>query len=88
MLEQVLVDAIECWRAISLIDIGDEDCIASSRERLYREANFWIFGNYRNAPFFSFTQICDCLGLDPDFIRRRLLEWRRKSYKGSPGPVD
>jgi hypothetical protein len=78
MLEQVLIDAIECWQSVSAKDVLGEQYVTSLRQRLYREADFWIFGDYNNAPFFSFIQICDCLRLNPDFIRRRLLEWRHK----------
>lgn len=79
MLQVMLIDAIECWQSVPEVEIMGEHYVASLRERLYREAHFWIFGRYNNAPFFSFTQTCDCLGVNPDFIRRRLLEWRQKS---------
>jgi hypothetical protein len=79
MLLEILLDAIECWQSVSVNGISGENYVTSRRERLYREANVWIFGQYHNAPFFSFTQTCDCLGLNPDFIRRRLMEWRRRS---------
>ncbi len=78
LLQEILMDAIECWQAaLPFHSMGDEYA-TGLRERLHREANFWIFGEYRNAPFFSFTQVCECLGLDPEFVRRRLLEWKRK----------
>ena len=79
MLRQILIDAIECWQSMATKEIADESYTASSRERLYREASLWIFGKYKNAPFFSFAQVCECLGLDPDFIRRRLLRSCTKS---------
>jgi hypothetical protein len=79
MMQEVLIDAIECWQSVAAIGLIDENCVTSTRERLYREAHFWIFGDYNNTPFFSFTQICDGLGLNPDFIRRRLVEWRREA---------
>jgi hypothetical protein len=80
MLQEILIDAIECWQSVSPIGVMDEEYVASLRERLYREANFWIFGDYSNPPFFSFTQVCECLGLNPDFIRRLLLELRHKQF--------
>jgi hypothetical protein len=79
MLRQILVDAIECWQSVSTIGAMDRNSVPGLRERLYREADFWIFGEYDNGPFFSFAETCDCLGLNPDFIRRRLLERRRLS---------
>jgi hypothetical protein len=83
MLLEVLADAIECWQFASTSGVTDGTYI-TMRERLYREADFWIFGEYDNSPFFSFTQVCHCLELDPDFIRRRLLEWRRKAACSAP----
>jgi hypothetical protein len=83
MLQEILLDAIECWQFVSAITLTGGNYVTSLRERLYWEADFWIFGEYDNAPFFSFTQTCDCLGLNPEFIRRQLLEWRRKAI----GPV-
>jgi hypothetical protein len=65
---EVLKDAIECWRSSRL---------TRKDERLRREAHFWLFGDYEISPRFSFKQICDSLKLDPDFIRRCLLEERR-----------
>jgi hypothetical protein len=82
MLQEILLDAIECWQSASTIVPMNEEYVTSLRERLYREANFWIFGDYSNAPYFSFTQLCDCLDLNPDFIRRLLLEWRHKQSAG------
>lgn len=75
MLKEMLLDAIECWQSVWVMGTPSYHCV-TSRERLFREAQLWIFGDYKNPPFFSFTQVCDCLGLNPDFIRRRLLEWR------------
>jgi hypothetical protein len=77
MLREMLLDAIECWQSVSASSLMSEDFVSGSRDRLYREAHFWIFEEYDNSPFFSFTQVCECLELDPDFIRRGLLEWRR-----------
>lgn len=77
MLKEVLLDAIECWQSVSPLRAMDQRYV-TSRDRLYREAHRWIFGDYCNPPFFSFTQVCDSLGLNPDFVRRRLLEWRNR----------
>jgi hypothetical protein len=85
LLEAILTDAIECWQLLALHPIASRfENVRSpigKRQRNYRDAHFWFFGDYDNAPYFSFTKICDCLGLDPDFIRRRLLEWRRKELQ-------
>jgi hypothetical protein len=78
MLLEILVDAIECWQGVAVGGIVSDGYFEGVRQRLYREAEFWIFGNYGNPPHFSFTQACEWLGLDPDFIRRGLLEWKSR----------
>jgi hypothetical protein len=77
MLEEMLLDAIDCWLSAAVAPSYGGSHFKSSRQRLHREADFWIFGKYNNSPFFSFSHTCDCLGLNADFVRRRLLEWRR-----------
>lgn len=82
MLWGILTDAVHCWQRITTCGFrmsANANGYITTSERLYREADFWIFGEYDNGPFFSFTQVCHCLGLDPDFIRRRLLEWRSQA---------
>lgn len=41
------------------------------KHRIYREARLWIWSTDRSWPF-SFVNICDCLGIDGDDLRRRL----------------
>jgi len=71
LLWAILLDAIVCWQSNCGYTSGE-------RARLYGRADFWIFGQYYNPPFFSFVQTCECLRLDSDFIRRGLLDWRRR----------
>lgn len=78
MLLEMLMDAIECWQRTAAIGIRGGGYFISMREKLHREAEYWIFGNYINAPYFSFAGTCESLGLDPDFLRRGLLAWRRR----------
>jgi hypothetical protein len=84
MLREMLADAIRCWQMSATYGHADGNYYVTSRERLHREAAFWIFGEYDNRPFFSFAQVCQCLGLDTGFVRRRLLEWRRKAASTQP----
>lgn len=81
LLEAILTDAIECWQECAVVATTWQVSGYSmgKRQRAYRDADFWIFGDYDNAPYWSFTEICGCLGLDPEFIRRRLLEWRTEA---------
>jgi hypothetical protein len=87
LLEAILQDAIECWQRCALI--ADKWAVSPSftcfgqRQREYIDADPWLFGEYDNYPLFSFTKICDCLGIDPEFIRRRLLEWKRAQFSAS-----
>ncbi len=43
--------------------------------RLFRETEEWIFREDSTRPF-SFTNICEVVGFDPQYIRNGLLKWR------------
>ena len=68
LLLAVLQDAIHCYRKFS-----------AARDRLgrerFREAERWIMGADDDW-IFDFVTICELLGLDPQYLRRGLLEWR------------
>jgi hypothetical protein len=74
MLRDMLRDALECWT-------GAGGCDRRKRALLYRKADFWIFGRYNNQPYFSFAQTCNYLGINPDFVKRLLRDWRDKSAR-------
>jgi hypothetical protein len=44
--------------------------------QLFLDAEAWIFTDEPGPWFFSFNNISDLLGLEPEYIRRGLLEWR------------
>jgi len=46
--------------------------------QLFLDAEVWIFSDEPGPWFFSFNNISDMLGLEPEYIRRGLLEWRSK----------
>jgi hypothetical protein len=46
--------------------------------QLFLDAETWIFSDEPTAWFFSFHNISDVLDLEPEYIRRGLLEWHRK----------
>jgi hypothetical protein len=46
--------------------------------QLFLDAETWIFSDEPGPWFFSFNNISDMLGLEPEYIRRGLLEWRCK----------
>jgi hypothetical protein len=79
MLQAMLLDAINCWQRRANAGFRYGGYVVGSRERLYREAEFWIFGDYDNAPSFSFACVCECLDINPDYLRSRLIQWREQS---------
>ena len=66
LLLAILEDALHCYRKFS-----------AARDRLgrdrFREAESWIMGA-DNHWIFGFANLCDLLGLDPQYIRRGLLQ--------------
>jgi hypothetical protein len=45
--------------------------------RLFRETEEWIFRGDISQPF-SFTNICEVVGFDPEYVRQGLLKWRER----------
>lgn len=45
--------------------------------RLFRETEEWIFRGDHSEPF-SFANICEVVGFDPEYVRQGLLKWREK----------
>ena len=73
----VLEDAVSCYQKYFL---ARDNC----GRRLFREAYEWIMlseGTLAaddDAPAFTFEYICEVLGLEPDYIRRGLQNWRQQ----------
>jgi len=61
----ILVDAISCFQTFSSAD-------ATHRTRKFYEAKHWLLSNRQDWPF-SYRNVCEALGLDPDYLRRGLL---------------
>jgi hypothetical protein len=62
----VLCDAIICFQ---------KGKSSNPRDRAYGEAKEWLFNDGLDWAF-SFGRICDALGLDPDYLRRGLRQWK------------
>lgn len=66
----VLEDAVDCFQKYVM-----------ARDRrgatLFREAEEWILGEDPDWPF-SFEQICETLGIDPNYLRQELMRWKEK----------
>jgi hypothetical protein len=44
--------------------------------RLYVDAERWILANRADHDAFSFTTVCDALGINPELLRRRIIDWK------------
>ena len=74
LMAAVLEDAIRVYRQ----DAGARN---RRRQRLFRETEQWIESTDRSWPF-AFERICEILGLDPDYLRRGLREWKGRAQQG------
>jgi hypothetical protein len=64
----VLEDAVECF--MKYIDASTK-----KSQRLFRDAEVWITLKDKKWVF-SFDNVCEALGIDPDYLRRGLREWK------------
>ena len=67
----VLEDGIRCFLGDGAHPDGDGVAWRSRRWRLQQEAREWIF-EYDDGGPFSFTGLCESLGLSADYIREKL----------------
>lgn len=77
----VLEDAIICFQRYLNAKGGKE-------KKLHQDATAWIF-DQNDMRAFSFESICAVCGLDPDYVRRGLLNWSQQmnSVKTQPNRV-
>lgn len=77
LLVAVLQDALECW-------FRHRNSQRIRGQRLFRETKEWFSSHDRNR-LFAFECICDHLALDPNHIRRSLLQWQSShSHRSVP----
>jgi hypothetical protein len=67
LMQAVLEDALWCFQQQFLPR-------TNQRRRLAREAEWWFFKDASDCPF-SFVHICAVLGLEPEYVRRKLRQW-------------
>jgi hypothetical protein len=48
----------------------------SRLRRLYVDAERWILANGADLNAFSFITVCDALGINPELLRRRIIDWK------------
>ena len=67
LMQAVLMDALVCFH---------RQCTTEqlSRSRQQNEAEQWLFSNDVHWPF-AFLRVCDALGLDPSYLRQKILQW-------------
>jgi hypothetical protein len=61
----VLEDAVSC------LSMNPRDCNLRQRKQ-YEEAKQWVTAEEETEWIFSFTNICEVLGMDPSYLRRGL----------------
>src|ERR1051325_4693134 len=72
----VLEDAVACYQKYTLA--RDEHGL-----ELFRDAEQWILQK-DSAWLFSFDNICESLGMNPDYLRAGLVRWRRDLLEKQP----
>ncbi|HEY2484001.1 MAG TPA: hypothetical protein VGI36_02580 [Candidatus Binataceae bacterium] len=70
----ILEDALRCFQ-------NNADATGGSRKRLFQEAETWLCGEGGEGPF-SFETVCETLGIEPQFLRRGLKDWRSQQLAG------
>ena len=79
LLLAVLADAIHSF----LHDRAARDHVGQQR---FREAESWIHRRGRDWPF-TFENVCDLLGIEPAYLRRRIIEKERSEKSADSPPV-
>jgi hypothetical protein len=70
----ILEDALRCFQNNADVKVG-------TRKRLFNEAEQWLCGEGGEGPF-SFETVCETLGIEPQFLRKGLREWRVQQLAG------
>lgn len=73
----VLVDAVTCFQDYLFAS-------GKSKRTLFRQTEEWLFEE-DHLYLFSFENICDLLGFNPDYLRRGLLRWKTAALDKGPG---
>ncbi|HET9061954.1 MAG TPA: hypothetical protein VFO62_01575 [Candidatus Binatia bacterium] len=68
LLIAIMQDAVECFQK----HIHARD---SKRRQLYLDAESWISSEDYSGTF-SFNNVCDLLGMSPEYLRQGLIDWR------------
>jgi len=72
----VLEDAINCFQDNVLAESG-------KAKKLFDEAEEWVLDEGGDW-IFSFRNVCEHLGFNPEYLRRGLLRWKEKKLASQP----
>ena len=70
----VLEDALRCMQKYA-------DVRSGARRLMFREAEYWLCREGGHA-LFSFTMVCETLGIEPEYLRSGLRKWRKTQPHG------
>lgn len=70
----VLADALQCFQT-------NADARTGKGRALFAEVEVWLWDSKAEGPF-AFEIICETLGIDPNFLRSGLHEWRLRQSDG------
>lgn len=76
LLLAVLEDATNCFKDNVLAESG-------KAKKLFDEAEEWVLDEGGDW-IFSFRNVCEHLGFNPDYVRRGLLRWKEKKLASQP----
>ena len=65
----LLTDALNVYQKGALSKL-------SRPRRLYVDAELWFLADGVDTNAFSFMTVCDSLGINPDLLRRRIIDWK------------
>ena len=71
LMAAVLADAVDVYQKMAFNP-------ESKGRQLFVDAEEWLFGGGSTRWFFSFENICDVLSLEPEYIRRGLVDWKHR----------
>ena len=77
LLMAILEDAVNCFQDNVLAE-------TSKAKKLFDEAEEWVLAEGGDW-IFSFPNVCEHLGINPDYVRRGLLRWKEKKLAGQSG---
>lgn len=75
----ILEDALRCMHKNAHAKNG-------THRRMFRDAERWLCSDNDNV-IFSFTVVCETLGIDPEYLRSGLRHWHKGTALGEPGRV-